>query len=293
MKAAVLGSPIAHSLSPVLHTAGYAAAGLDEWSYHRFEVRAEELAGFLAGMDDEWRGFSLTMPLKQVCLEVAGEITDVARRAAAGNTLLRRDGSWLADNTDVGGLVDALRPHGTGGAVAILGAGATARSAVLAVAELGADQVTCYARDLGKAEALADWAQAVLPRLVVRTGPLAEGTTGGEPTVLSTLPAGAADGLVFTDRRAGLLFDAVYADWPTRLARSASAAGMHVIGGLELLVHQAGRQFELFTGLPAPLEAMFAAGRAALEAPAPVEPVETQGSGATPVEPVETQESRP
>ncbi len=137
MKAAVLGSPIAHSLSPALHRAGYAALGLD-WTYDRFELTADQLPAFVAGLDDDWRGLSLTMPLKVACLEVADQVTPLAQRAGAGNTLVRTAEGWLADNTDIPGLVAALLPswHGWTRA-AILGAGATARSAVLALERLG------------------------------------------------------------------------------------------------------------------------------------------------------------
>ncbi len=274
----MLGSPIAHSLSPVLHNAGYAALGLDDWHYERFELRAADLPGFLAGLDDDWRGLSLTMPLKEACLEVAAESTALARRARAGNTLVRRpDGGWLADNTDVPGLVDALRPawRSDWRATAVLGAGATARSALLGLAELGVLDVDVYARDPGKAQALTQWAPADV-RITAR--PLDEWASGRQPVVLSTLPGGAADSLELAGPRSGLLFDAVYAGWPTPLARRAEAAGMVVIGGLDLLVHQAARQFSLFTGREAPLEAMFAAGRAALARESLVEPVETSAT---------------
>ena len=292
MRAAVLGSPIAHSLSPVLHTAGYAALGLTDWTYDRFELVAAELPGFLSGLDASWRGLSLTMPLKTVCLEVAEVVTDRARRAGVGNTLVRLpDGGWLADNTDVAGLVSALTPswqpewtH-----AAVLGAGATARSALLALAELGVREVTVYARTPAKAEPLIEWAPT---ELTVSVRPLAAWTPDAEPAVLSTLPAGAADDLPAPNviaaahqpnvipaahqpnvipAKAGisprLLFDAVYANWPTPLASWAQAANWTVVGGLDLLVHQAALQFELFTGHQAPIEAMFAAGRAALEQP--------------------------
>ena len=267
MKAAVLGSPVAHSLSPLLHEAGYAELGLTRWSYDRFELQADELAGFVAGLDGEWRGLSLTMPLKDACIAVAAEVSPLARRAGAGNTLVRLDsGDWRADNTDVPGLVDALRPAWDAGwtRAAILGAGATARSALLALAELEVTRVHVYARNQAKGEQLLSWAASAAPGLDVSSAPLDHWFAGTEPAVLSTLPGGAADGFSLPDRREGLLFDAVYAGWPTPLARAAAVAGMTVVGGLDLLVHQAARQFALFTGRAAPLEAMFAAGRAAL-----------------------------
>lgn len=269
MKAAVLGSPVAHSLSPELHTAGYAAAGLSGWSYGRFEVEEAELAGFVAGLGDDWRGLSLTMPLKRACLLVADRVSPLATRAGAGNTLVRRsDGGWDADNTDVGGLVDALRPHWRPEwpTAAVLGAGATARSALLALAELGVGQVSVYARDPARVDTLAGWAVQAGVGLQVAAGVLADWGRGGEPAVVSTLPPAPGIEASLTGPRAGLLFDVVYAGWPTPLARRASAAGMVVAGGLDLLVHQAARQFELFTNVAAPLEAMRSAGLARLAA---------------------------
>lgn len=265
MKAAVLGSPIEHSLSPVLHRAGYEALGLTDWTYGRHRLEENELAGFVAGLDPDWRGLSCTMPLKRAVLEVADRVSPLAERAGAGNTLVRRtDGGWDADNTDVGGLVDALAPHWQGwGSAAVLGAGATARSAVLALELLGATRATVYARNPERVAELAAWASRAEVTVAVTPSDLAGWTQGAEPAVLSTLPPAPGIEAGLPDRE-GLLFDAVYADWPTPLARAATAAGMTVVGGLDLLVHQAARQFELFTGHPAPLEAMFAAGRKAV-----------------------------
>ncbi len=266
MKAAVLGSPIAHSLSPVLHSAGYEALGLTDWSYTRFELVAAELPAFLDGLDGGWRGLSLTMPLKEACLQAATTVTPLAERAGAGNTLVRSGNGWVADNTDVPGLADALRPAWSAGwtRAAVLGVGATARSAVLALAERGVTRVLAYARNPVRAEAFLQWAASAAREVDVSSGPLDAWVAGDEPVVVSTLPGGAADGFVVPDPRAGLLFDAVYAGWPTPLARTAAAAGMTVVSGLYLLVHQAARQFELFTGRLAPLDAMFAAGRRSL-----------------------------
>ncbi len=268
MKAAVLGSPIAHSLSPALHNAAYRALGLTGWSYGRHELLAADLPAFLDGLDSDWRGLSLTMPLKEACLEVAAEVSAPARRAGAGNTLVRLpSGGWLADNTDIPGLVDAVRPGWDAGwrVAAVLGAGATARSALLALCELGVTAVHVYARSRERSEEFRTWAAQAAPGVDVSSAPLDSWDSGAEPAVLSTLPGGALADVGVLHPRTGLLFDAVYAGWPTPLARAAAAAGMSVIGGLDLLVHQAARQFALFTGHEAPLEAMFAAGRHALE----------------------------
>ncbi|MEV0460802.1 shikimate dehydrogenase, partial [Catellatospora methionotrophica] len=131
MLAAVLGKPVSHSLSPVLHNAGYAAAGLTGWSYSAIECAEADLPAFVAGLGPEWAGLSLTMPLKEVGLTVATAVSPVAAAVGAANTLVHQgDGSWRADNTDVPGMVAALREAGFTGAsrVAVLGAGGTARA---------------------------------------------------------------------------------------------------------------------------------------------------------------------
>lgn len=274
LRAAVLGSPVAHSLSPVLHRAGYAAAGLDGWEYDVHEVDAAGLAGFVAGLDASWRGLSLTMPLKEAALEVAVEVSALARRAGAANTLVRRaDLGWDATNTDVAGVAGALRPHlaGVPARALVLGAGATARSCVLALAELGVTTLTVRARDTGRAADLLAW--ALDAGVGIRNGSVAgleAWVTTRDDVVVSTVPPAAADTVAATvpAQHSGVFLDVVYAGWPTPPARAASAAGMTVVSGLDMLVHQAAEQFALFTGQPAPVEAMLAAGREALGAPA-------------------------
>jgi shikimate dehydrogenase len=270
LRAAVLGSPIAHSLSPVLHRAGYAAAGLEEWRYDAHEVDAAALPGFVAALGPQWRGLSLTMPLKEAAAALATTVDDVARRAAAVNTLVRRDdGGWDATNTDVIGLVRALRPHLREGSTRalVLGAGATARSAVLALAELGVTTLTVRARDTSRAADLLAWAldlgTGIRNGSVAALGPW---VTTRDDVVVSTLPGSAGDVAAATVPSAhpGVLLDVVYAGWPTPLARAAAASGMTVVSGLDMLVHQAAEQFRLFTGHEAPVDAMAAAGRAAL-----------------------------
>jgi shikimate-5-dehydrogenase len=270
LRAAVLGSPIAHSLSPVLHRAGYAAAGLEEWRYDAHEVDAAGLPGFVAALGPQWRGLSLTMPLKETAGALATTVDDVARRAAAVNTLVRRDdGGWDATNTDVIGLVRALRPHLPEGSTRalVLGAGATARSAVLALAELGVTTLTVRARDTSRAADLLAWAldlgTGIRNGSVAALGPW---VSTRDDVVVSTLPGSAGDVAAATvpASHPGLLLDVVYAGWPTPLARAAATAGMTVVSGLDMLVHQAAEQFRLFTGHQAPVDAMAAAGRAAL-----------------------------
>jgi shikimate dehydrogenase len=165
----VLGSPIAHSLSPALHRAAYAHLGLD-WDYGRYEVVADQLADFVAACGPQWRGLSMTMPLKEAALEL-GVVDEVARLAGAGNTLVfAGDGTRRIHNTDVGGLVNALRAAGVGPVrqAVILGAGATARSSLVSLARLGAAGVTVVARTPAKAAPLAPLAATLGLELAVR-----------------------------------------------------------------------------------------------------------------------------
>jgi len=129
-RCAVLGSPIAHSLSRAMHRAAYAALGLD-WQYDAYEVEEAELAGFVAGLGQDVRGLSLTMPLKRVALDLVDTVDPVAELIGAANTmLLEPDGSRSAHNTDVPGLVNAFAERGITAAesAVVLGGGATAAS---------------------------------------------------------------------------------------------------------------------------------------------------------------------
>ncbi len=267
VRAAVLGSPVAHSLSPALHSAGYAALGLEDWTYARIETREDELVGRVAGLDEAWRGLSLTMPLKEIAFDVAADISEVARRAGAINTLVRReDLRWDATNTDVAGIVGALSRPEVESAI-VLGTGATARSAVLALAECGVSFVRVAARRPVAAEALREWALGTTRRVRIQPVPLQEWTAEPVSLIVSTLPPQPSQVLGELlahagDRWAGsTLLDVVYADWPTPLARAAAAAGLTVVSGVDMLVHQAAEQFRLFTGHEAPVEAMFAVVR--------------------------------
>lgn len=280
-RAGVLGSPVAHSLSPTLHAAGYAALGLTDWTYAAAQVDAAGLADHVAGLDASWRGLSLTMPLKEVAFQVAASVSPVAAEAAAINTLVRRtDLGWDADNTDVVGLTRALDGVDHGGSVLVLGAGATARSALLALRSLGVPAVRVAARRPDAVAALAAWAGDLPGGAVEVTGrPLERWADDVGRLVVSTLPAAPSAAVAGSLDGAGsalagvTLLDVVYADWPTPLARAATAYGMQVISGVEMLVHQAAEQFRLFTGRPAPVAAMAAAGRAELARRAEAGPV--------------------
>ncbi|MEU4337281.1 shikimate dehydrogenase [Micromonospora lupini] len=258
-RAAVLGKPIAHSLSPVIHTAGYAAAGLAGWSYTRIECAAAELPALVAGLGPEWAGLSVTMPGKEAALAVADAASPVAVAVGAANTLVRRpDGSWYADNTDVGGMVEVLTGAGVvpGAALTVLGAGGTARAALAAAARLACSSVTVVARRPEAVDELRPVADALDLTLTGAVWP--DPARLAADVVVSTVPKGVADPLaaVVTWRPGGVYFDALYDPWPTPLAASARAAGLRVVSGLDLLLAQAVGQFEQFTGVAAPVEAM-------------------------------------
>lgn len=273
--ALVIGSPIDHSLSPVLHRAGYEALGLTDWQYDRREVVADEVPAFLASLEPDVVGCSVTMPCKEAALAVADAASDLAREVGSANTLIRRDGGWFAENTDVAGIVGALRDAGITmipGAV-VIGSGATARSVVAALAQMGAMEITFVVRHEARPETVKlaeDYGMdvAVVPESHQHTASI----LGFAPLIISTVPAGAADYVARELRdapslnigavAAGVVMDVVYANWPTQLAQVAGDRGARIVSGLDMLVHQAAVQFEMFTGHEAPIADMMRAGRA-------------------------------
>ncbi|MFE2504408.1 shikimate dehydrogenase [Streptomyces rubiginosohelvolus] len=267
-RAAVLGSPIAHSLSPVLHRAAYAELGLGHWSYDRFEVDEAALPGFVEGLDASWAGLSLTMPLKRAIIPLLDEVSATAASVEAVNTVVfTEDGRRVGDNTDIPGMVAALRERGVDKveSAAVLGAGATASSALAALAVVCAGPVTAYVRSPERAAEMRGWGERL--GVDVITADWAEAAAAlSAPLVIATTPAGATDAFTGSVPEApGILFDVLYEPWPTRLAAAWSAHGGAVVGGLDLLVHQALLQVEQMTGrIPAPLAAMRRAGEAAL-----------------------------
>ena len=271
MKAAVLGKPIAHSLSPALHRAAYAALGLDGWSYEAVECDEAGLPGFMASCGPGWAGLSLTMPLKRAVLPLLGWTDPVAVATGCANTVVFTQQAPRGYNTDVAGLVTALAEAGVKPRTAtILGAGATACSALAALRELGLAEVTAAVRDPARAAGLLTAASRLGVR--VRLAPSeSEGLqeTGPETDLLiSTVPGGGSDffteRLRHTQQPPAAVMDVVYHPWPTPLAQAAQRAGSAVISGYELLLHQAARQVELMTGLAAPVPQMREAGLAEL-----------------------------
>lgn len=257
---AVLGSPIKHSLSPVIHLAAYRHLGLD-WTYQACEVRSGELADFLAGLDASWLGLSLTMPLKHEILPLLSETSDLAATLGVANTVLFGWGPHAASprlrgyNTDVAGLVrparDRLDDSQPVDRVAILGAGATAASALAAAHELGATQATVYARSPLKAKELSPLAQVLgLALQIEDIGQFLAGTSRqiDADLLFCVLPGNAAESLTLTPHRHDqLLFDISYHPWPPTLSTRWSSAGGSVLTGLDMLVAQALEQIRIFT----------------------------------------------
>jgi shikimate dehydrogenase len=292
-RAAVLGHPIAHSLSPLLHQAAYAALGLGEWRYAAVDVEEAGLAAYLGASGPGWAGWSLTMPLKRAIRPLLVRESDLARDVGAVNTVLVSPDGLEGFNTDVHGMVEAFGECGVhagqrsgpdpgqpmdapeqiqGRRATVLGGGATAASAIAALRELGCAELVVHVRSPLRAADL----QAAAARLGVglRLAPFTAteltASVGQSDLVISTLPAGVADSLVADGvtaavrSRRPVLLDVVYDPWPTLLARAWSAAGAPVAGGLVMLVHQAYGQVHLMTGRRPPVAEMRAAGEAAL-----------------------------
>jgi shikimate dehydrogenase len=285
-RAAVLGHPIAHSLSPVLHRAAYAELGLTGWTYQAVDVDEAGLPAFLGGLDASWVGLSLTMPLKRAVRPLLVAESALAAAVGAVNTVTFGPGGPVGDNTDVPGLVVALAEAGLTRIerAAVLGGGATATSAVAALHQLGCDAPAVHVRRASTTADLQEASQRLgsRPRLA-GLDPASLAGLADAQLVISTLPSGTADDLaealvgaavgaglrVAAPVRVGggglpVLLDVVYAPWPTVLADRWSAAGGRVLGGFGMLLHQAAGQVRLMTGRPAPLEVMRGAGESEL-----------------------------
>jgi shikimate dehydrogenase len=264
----------------VLHTAAYRALGLTDWTYQAIECDEARLPELLRTFGPDWAGLSLTMPLKRAVLPLLDHADALVRDVGAANTVLLAGGARAGYNTDVPGVIAALGEAGVraDGPVLILGSGATACSALVALSQIGTAAVTVAVRSPATASQLLAVAGrcGVQVRLaafgsgVDRQAWLAESLAQPWRLVLSTVPGAAADefaDLIASGQlTADAVFDVLYHPWPTRIAAAAAAAGAVVIGGFELLLHQAAGQVQLMTGGAAPVEAMRAAGLAALSA---------------------------
>ncbi len=255
-RAAVLGSPIAHSLSPTLHRAAYAALGLD-WTYEAIEVAEDELAGFLAQLDDSWAGLSLTMPLKEVAIELCERVEITAMTIRSVNTLLPGPEGWTGTNTDITGIVRSLEEIGVQSGLEsalILGAGATARSGIAALAQMDVGSVGITARRAEQGDELVDLAASFM--IAAHAVPWTPDPASLDVSlVLSSLPGDA--GLIWADAAAGTsaaLLDVAYHPWPTPLA--AAWPTQQIASGRSMLLWQAAEQVRLMTGLEPPVQAM-------------------------------------
>jgi len=269
IRAAVLGWPISHSLSPVLHRAAYAELGLTWWQYEAIECDEARLPALLDSCGPDWAGLSLTMPLKRTVLGLLDRVEPLATRVGCANTVVFAAAQRLGYNTDVAGMVNALAERGIRsgddaqvGPALIIGGGATACAALAALADLGEKSVTVAVRAASRATEL----QRAADRLGISVGLVSftPSALHDARLVISTVPAGAAD--AFTQIFPALasapeaVLDVVYHPWPTPLAAAATSAGAVLVSGFDLLLHQAARQVELMTDRPAPIEAMRQAG---------------------------------
>ncbi|RXZ45761.1 shikimate dehydrogenase [Agromyces binzhouensis] len=253
VRLAVLGSPIGHSKSPALHRAAYDRLGLD-WRYDAIEVRSGEFAGFLerarGEADAAWRGLSLTMPLKHEVLAHLDGADRLVELAGAANTVrFAEDGALQGFNTDIGGIVRSLgdadlrRVHRG----VLVGSGATASSALVAMAELGAVEVDVLVRNPDRAVGVQELGRRL--GLVVRVRPLAElAVASSADLVVSTVPGGTDLGVAPSDALVGsaLLLDVAYDPWPSALAAGWLERGGRVTHGLGMLLHQALLQVRVF-----------------------------------------------
>lgn len=248
IKAAVLGSPIAHSLSPLLHTIAYAELGI-EGDYTRVEIKSGELSRFLESRDDSWTGLSLTMPLKEEVLDLTQDVSDLARRIRSANTLIKHQGVWKASTTDVSGFTHTLAAHGIDscGDVLIIGGGATARAAAAACDGV-ASRITVMIRSESRIEALSNSVEkSDLDFIAWDNANIFENVD----LIISTTPKSASDSLTasFPSHPTGTFFDVLYNPWPTLALEVWSKRGAAIIDGLDLLIHQGIDQVSLFSGI--------------------------------------------
>ena len=275
-KAAVLGFPVEHSRSPQLHLAAYRALGLDDWTYDRIACTADELPSVVSGFGPEWVGVSVTMPGKFAALRFADERTERAQLVGSANTLVRTESGWRADNTDVDGVAGALDHRRDLRRAIVLGSGATAPAAVVALAGLGVTDITVAARNqhraarllelgatLGARTHFADLADTNLADTNLADTNLIDTSLVGQieraEVLVSTIPSEAAALYASSFAVVPVLLDAIYDPWPTPLAQAVANAGGQVVGGLQMLLHQAYSQVEQFTGRTAPRQQMAAA----------------------------------
>lgn len=245
IRGAVLGSPISHSLSPVLHRTAYEKLGLFG-QYQAIEVTSDHLAEFISGLDESWTGLSLTMPLKETVLKIADDVDQLALRINSANTLIRSPRGWRALTTDVNGFTQTLIAHSVNmyERVVILGSGATARAAA-AACDGAHRRITIVHRSPERETTM---------RKCVESAKLEFFNWGADlpdaDLLINATPAGVAD--TYAEKLPalvrGVFFEALYNPWPTKMLSKWRALGGLGIDGLDLLVHQGIDQVELMTG---------------------------------------------
>lgn len=269
-RAGVLGHPIEHSLSPVLHRAAYAALGLD-WEYDRHDVEEDDLGAFLAGCGPEWAGLSLTMPLKQTVLGLCDHVEPLAEVVGAVNTVLLqpsgRARTVVGANTDVHGIVAALReagydaPAGRPARAVVLGAGATAASTLAALGELGITDALVLVRSLARTGSLRRAAHRMGVEPTFGRLEDAPRALVGADVAVSTVPGAGADAIAESlvtaaDEVGGVLLDVVYDPRPSALQAAWRGLGGVDAPGERMLLHQAAEQVRLMTGHAPPVAEM-------------------------------------
>jgi shikimate dehydrogenase len=261
---AVLGSPIAHSLSPALHRTAYGVLGLD-WQYDAIDVTAEQLPDFLAGLGPEWVGLSLTMPLKAAVLPLLEHLGRLVEVTGAANTGRFAPDGATGENTDVPGLRRLVAKVGDGSArVVLLGGGATARSTLTALAEAGTSRAVVVSRS--PTVEVVEFAAGLGMAIEVRSWDDVRESADAADLLISTVPGPATTELAKGLQPNGSLLDVAYDPWPTPLADLFHRTGHPVATGFDLLVEQAALQVEFFTGLGAPIEQMREVGWRVLSA---------------------------
>jgi len=263
MRCAVVGHPVAHSLSPALYRAAFAELGLD-WVFDAVDVPEGGLAEFVAGLDDTWRGLAVTMPHK-AAVATLGTPDQAVKRLGVANTLVLGSDGPAVYNTDVSGFIRALEYRHVDDVadVVMLGAGATARAGLVALNNVGVMRVTAQVRDPAS-PSVAAWLK-LADDLGLTVGVEALGTSHQADLVVSTLPPGQAD--AWADAvvdGAGAIFDVAYDPWPTRLSAVGAAANLPVVTGLDLLAGQAVQQIDYLAGDTVDLSLLLAAGEAEL-----------------------------
>lgn len=270
MRCAVVGTPVAHSLSPAMHRAAYAELGVD-WTYDAVELSSADLPAHLDALGREWRGLSLTMPLKRTVVPLVDSLDDWAQLSGAVNTLLLTERRRLGFNTDVPGAMAALveRVHDPVHEVVVLGGGATATSVLLGLVELGCTRAHLLVREPGRAEATVEAVRRHRRGPEVTVGSLPEAVAQGHlgagsraDLLVSTIPGEAQTSEVLTAAAVvPWVFDVVYDPWPTPLMGAAEASGRPLVSGLDLLAHQAVLQLQLMVGRSVPVELLRVAAR--------------------------------